>query len=116
MVPALIVELLPALGRCLAQVEATAAPRVATAWPMNHGLVGARLLGADGRAQDCIVEARGTRIEAFRPVSPDASPLRGENAPSFLPSREPHPLVGCGRLERVLEPGGSLAGWLHYGC
>jgi uncharacterized membrane protein len=103
-------DLLAGVQRCVVD-GGVAVAEVATAWPMNHGLMGVRLVDPGGSRHDCIVELGSGRIDS---VSAAAEPLPGEGRPVFLPARERPPSVDQGTLERVLLPSGTVAGWLHY--
>jgi hypothetical protein len=54
-------------------------------------------------------------VASVRAVPGDATPLAGADAPRFHPAREAPPVIACGRVERVLDRGGRLLGWLQYG-
>jgi uncharacterized membrane protein len=107
-------DLLPGIRRCVARLG-EAADRVVKAWPMNHGMMLARIAAPGGMRQDCVVEIGGKRrIDRIDPVTAQTPPLPDEGKPVFLPFRDPAPLVTSGRLERVLDAQRRLRGWLHY--
>lgn len=111
----LLPDLLPGLRRCLAVLGSDWAAVVA-AWPMNHGLIGARLRESEGESWDCVAEATGQGIARLEVVRPDSPPLRSEGDPIFLLDRGQPPPSACARTERVLDAADRLAGWLRYGC
>lgn len=106
----LLPDLLPGVQRCIVD-GGVAVAEVASAWPMNRGFMGVRLVDPGGGRHDCVVELGSGRIEQVVPATVD---LPGAGRPVFLPARERPPLVDTGRLERVLLPSGTVAGWLHY--
>lgn len=107
-------DLLPGIRRCLTRIGA-ASEKVLKAWPMNHGLMLARVAMKDGTRQDCVVEIGGKqRIDRLDPVTATTPALPDEGRPAFLPFSDPPPLVTTGRLERVLDARHRLRGWLYY--
>lgn len=110
-------DLLTAVQAC---VEDSAAPvrEVVKAWPMNRGMVGARMKTSDGALHDCTATTGG-KVESLARLPEDAEPLPGQGEPTFLPARAKAPEVSCGDLERVSGPQGeAVAGYLLYdeGC
>jgi hypothetical protein len=112
---ALLPDLLPGIRLCVSDSGVPVAT-VPLAAPMNHGLMLARLVDTGGNRHDCVVEMTGDRIDRVDAVRPGEVMLPREGTPVFLPAREPPPAMACGRLERVLDAVGKLAGWLHYPC
>jgi uncharacterized membrane protein len=110
-------DLLPAVQACVSQATPSV-ESVLKAWPMNRGMVGARLKTSDGGVHDCTATTGG-KVDSLAPIAADAEPLPGEGEPVFLPTYASPPEVDCGRLERVSGPQGeAVAGYLHYtaGC
>ena len=109
-----VADLATSIRACLID-GGIAAEAVTVAWPMNHGLAGVRLRDTAGARHDCIADLATGRIDRVDPVaSAETAPLEGD--PVFLPAREASPLLTCGHVERVVDPGtGALLGWLHYG-
>jgi uncharacterized membrane protein len=108
-----IPDLLPGMNRCLAR-DGTRAKWISKAWPMNHGNGLVRMVRNDGSSVDCVVDLTGRGNPQIDPVNPAAPPLPNVGNPLFYPAREAPPMVACGRLERVLDRKGVLAGYLHY--
>ena len=108
-------ELSDAIDRCV--LDAGVATDVVTAaWPMNHGKAMVRLRDAGMDRFDCLIDLETGEIES---VSPAGEPTPSEQAgPLWLPARDTPPVLHCGRVERVTDANGGLAGWLHYpeGC
>ncbi len=106
-------DLLPMMNLCLA-AEGARAKWIASAWPTNHGMGGARIVETSGKSVDCFADLTGRGKPRIDPVNPGDPPPPGSGNPLFYPAREPPPMVACGRLERVLTGKGTLAGYLHY--
>ncbi|MEO1090275.1 MAG: hypothetical protein AAFX81_06570 [Pseudomonadota bacterium] len=106
-------ELASGIDRCV-RTSPLGVEAVTLAWPMNHGRMGARLLAADGQRADCMVDLVSGAPERFDTIGGD-DVMPGENEPRFLPARDALPVLGCGRVERVVDGDGHAAGWLHYG-
>jgi hypothetical protein len=102
-----IVDLLPAINACVTR-DAARVKAVAQA-SASAGTAHVRMVENNGSVVECTIEASGRGTPAIAPAS-------GANAanPLFYPAREPPPIVGCGKLERVNTPRGALAGYLHY--
>ena len=108
----LVPDLAPAINACIAR-EGARAKAVATAWPMNR-MAGVRVLHTDGTTVECIAELSGRGTPTLSAVNAASPALPNAGNPLFYPAREPAPIVGCGRLERVLNSRGALVGYLHY--
>jgi len=110
----LVLELLPAIRACLAETPGPVA-RVAKAWPMNRGMVGARTRDDGGRHWNCVAPADGSEVNIFAPVPDGARISPGETRVVFTPVPQSPPTGKCYRHERVTDPEtGSLIGWLSY--
>jgi uncharacterized membrane protein len=109
----LLPDLLPLVNQCIID-GGIAVASVAKAWPMNHGLGGARLVELDGRRYDCTGPLTGHGALTVTPVAAGQPALPGEGQPMFLPAREDPPVVNRGRLEQVHDSQGRLSGYLHY--
>jgi len=104
----------PAVTACVID-GGVAVASVAKAWRLDGGRVGVRLTDSRGAAHDCVADPVTRRVASVRAVAADATPLVGADEPRFLPAREAPPVIACGRVERVLDRGGRLLGWLQYG-
>ncbi len=104
---ALLPGIAPALGACLAERPGA---MVVEAWPMDHGLVGARLRLPGGGREDCAADPAARRVERRWPVAEgDLRP--GEGLRAFMLERR------CVDAWRVTDAEGREAGWLAYpGC
>jgi uncharacterized membrane protein len=109
----LLPALAPAVRRCTIDAG-VAVERISKAWPTDRGTVTLRLVDLRGGLHDCSVDPSGSGVVALRAVSPEAPALPGADAPRFLPAREASPIIACGRVERVVDAGARLLGWLHY--
>jgi uncharacterized membrane protein len=105
-----------AIGRCV-QDAGVAAVAVTSAWPMNRGKAGVRLRDQGEARFDCIVDLGSGKIEDVNPVAADDL-VPGEGQPLWLPAGSGPPILGCGRVERVMLGGDAVVGYLHYteGC
>jgi len=103
----------PAVTACVID-GGVAVASVAKAWRQEDGLVGVRMTDPGGVAHDCLADPVMRRVASVRAVAPDVPALAGADAPRFLPAREAPPVIACGRVERVLDRGGRLLGWLQY--
>ena len=105
-----------AIGRCV-QDAGVVAVAVTTAWPMNRGKAGVRLRDTDQARFDCIVDLGSGKIEDVNAVADD-DVMPGEGQPLWLPAGSGPPILGCGRVERVMLGGDAVVGYLHYtdGC
>lgn len=108
-----IPDLLAGMNLCLAR-DGAKAKWISKAWPMNHGNGLVRVVQADGTSVDCVADLTGRGNPQIDPVNPAAPPLPNVGNPLFYPARDAPPMVACGRLERVLDRKGVLAGYLHY--
>lgn len=105
-------ELLPVIESCFPLVSGAA--RVTKAWPTNRGMAGTRIESGDGRRWDCVAPLAGGGIESLRPLEPDEPGMPGEGLPVFVPGAGGQP-QGCPRFEQVVEPDGTVRGWLSVG-
>lgn len=106
-------SLADAIARCVADAG-VATEAVTRAWPTNHGKATVRLRDAGAARFDCRLDLGSGNIEAVAEVAAgDVAP--GEGRPVYLPARDAAPVLHCGRVERVLGPGGQLRGYLHHG-
>lgn len=106
-------DLLAGMNLCLAR-EGANAKWISDARPMNHGFGLVRLVQADGKSVDCVVDLTGRGNPKIDPVNPSDPPLPHGGNPLYYPARDTPPIVACGRLERVLGRTGALSGFLHY--
>ena len=107
-----LADLLPVIEACYPLVSGAA--RVTKAWPMNRGMAGARIESADGRRWDCVAPLAGGGIDSLQQLPPDEPALPGEGLPVFVPGAGSQP-EGCPRFEQVVEPDGTVRGWLSAG-
>lgn len=110
-----LAELSDAIDRCT--LDGGVATEVVTAaWPMNQGKAMVRLRDAGNDRFDCLIDLETGEIES---VSPAGEPTPAEQAgPLWLPARETPPVLDCGKVERVMDVGDTVRGYLHYtqGC
>lgn len=100
-------ELAPALRACLDDRQGA---MVVEAWPMNRGLVGARLLLTGGAREDCVADL-GLGLVVSRNVVPAQDRRPGEGLRAFMLERR------CVDAWRVDGEDGRELGWLAYpGC
>lgn len=105
-----------AISRC-ALDAGVATDAVTQAWLLEQGKAGVRLRDTGNDRFDCVIDLETGEIEDVAAVgAADRRP--GEGMPLWLPARENPPVLDCGRVERVLDVGDVLAGYLHYpeGC
>jgi len=109
-------DLAEAVGRCV-QDAGVVTVAVTTAWPMNKGLAGVRLRDPGEARFDCIVDLGTGKIDNVTAVAADDQ-MPGEGQPLWLPAGNGPPILGCGRVERVMLGGDAVIGYLHYtdGC
>lgn len=100
-------EWAPALRACLADRPGAMAVE---AWPMNRGLVGARLLLTGGAREDCVADvALGLVVSRNLVAGEDRRP--GEGLRAFMLERR------CVDAWRLDGEDGRALGWLAYpGC
>ena len=97
-------ELAPALRACLTDRPGA---MVVSAWPMNHGLAGARVLLPGGAREDCVADPGRAVVERRMPVgAEDRRP--GEELRAFMLERR------CVDAWRVQDDAGRELGWLAY--
>jgi uncharacterized membrane protein len=108
-----LLDLMPAIRLCLERAPQPART-VITAWTLDDGRVGIRLIGEPPERFECIVDPDGGRIERFSALSPQSPGLPGEGMPLYLPARAGLPQAECYDRERVLAPDGTLLGYLAY--
>jgi uncharacterized membrane protein len=106
-------ELLPAINLCWSNDEAHA-KWIAKAGPAGNGMSTVRMVQASGKALDCETDASGRGAVRIAAVNTTDPPLLGAGNPLFYPARDLAPMVRCGKLERVMGPGGKVLGYLHY--
>jgi uncharacterized membrane protein len=110
-----LAELSDAIDRCTLDAG-VATEAVTAAWPMNHGKATVRLRDAGRDRFDCLIDLETGEIES---VAPAGEPTPSEQAgPLWLPARDTPPVLHCGRVERVMDVGDTVRGYLHYtdGC
>jgi hypothetical protein len=94
----------PALRACIADRPGA---MVVAAWPMDHGLAGARVLLPDGVREDCVADTGRAVVERRMPVAAgDRRPDEGLRA--FMLERR------CVDAWRVEDDAGREVGWLAY--
>jgi len=108
-----LLALLPAMRSCLEEVAGRGAI-VVKAWPLARARINVRLLGPGGDRVDCIAPAGGGAVEKMGMVGDAALPMPGEGRPMFVPVPQEPPIQACTEVERVLDDGGRLIGWLVY--
>lgn len=110
-----LVDLSDAIDRC-AMDGGVATEAVTAAWPMNHGKAMVRLRDNGKDRFDCLIDLGSGDIESVTPAG-DANPVETAG-PLWLPARDTPPVLTCGRVERVMDVGDSVRGYLHYteGC
>jgi len=106
-------DLLAGINFCLAR-DGSKAKWISEALPMNQGMGLVRVVRTDGKSVDCVADLTGRGKIQFNPVNPADPPLPNVGHPLYYPARDAPPMVACGRLERVLDRKGALAGYLHY--
>jgi len=106
-------DMLAGINFCLAR-DGSKAKWISEALPMNHGMGLVRVVRTDGKSVDCVADLTGRGKIQIDPVNPADPPLPNVGNPLYYPARDVPPLVACGRLERVLDRKGALAGYLHY--
>ncbi len=106
-------DMLAGMNYCLAR-DGGKARWISKAWPMNHGMGLVRVVQVDGTSVDCVADLTGRGKIQIDPVNPADPSLPNVGNPIFYPARDVPPMVACGRLERVLDRKGALAGYLHY--
>ncbi len=110
----LVLELLPAIHACLERTPGPVA-RLAKAWPMNHGMVGARTRDDGGRRWNCVAPGDGGTVNIFAPVPDGAEIVAGETRVVFTETSHAPPSGACFKHERVMNPETkTLIGWLSY--
>lgn len=109
-------DLADAIGTCVRDAG-VATDVVTAAWPMNHGKGIVRLRDTGNARFDCLADLGDGSIENITPVA-DGDLQPGEGQPVFIPAREGPPVLGCGRVLRVMVGGDAVIGYLHYtdGC
>ena len=106
-------ELIPAIDRCLEKM--TAHPALVTkAYGGASGVIGVRLMDAEGRRWACTEGEAGFGAPDVIPVQ-TTDRLPGEFTPLFLrapdvPTRDP-----CYRHEPLRDSAGQILGWLSFG-
>lgn len=108
-------ELADAIDRCTLDAG-VATEAVTAAWPTNRGTAIVRLRDAGNDRFDCLIDLETGEIES---VSPAGEPTVSEQAgPLWLPARDTPPVLHCGKVERVMDVGDTVRGYLHYtrGC
>ena len=113
-------RLLPDLGQAVLRCAfdgGVATAGASKAWPMNRGKAMVRLVDTDDARFDCLVDLGSGDIESVQPVAV-GDRVPGEDQPRWLPPGDTPPVLGCGRVERVLAGGDLVTGYLHYteGC
>jgi uncharacterized membrane protein/invasion protein IalB len=108
-----LLKLMPAIRLCLERSPRDART-VITAWNLDDGLVGVRLIGEGSRRYECLVDPQVARIARFEPLSPDSPTLPGEGMPLFRPASGEPPAPDCYDREQVIAKDGSLLGYLGY--
>ncbi len=101
-------DLLPALNACVAR--AGAGFKAVTFAQARGTSVRVRMRDSEGKDIECTVDAAGRGT----PTITAAESTAGPTGPWWYPAREPAPIVACGRLERVQNARGVLAGYLQY--
>jgi len=103
----------PAIRACVldAGVAAEAVPLAFTA---DGDAVGVVLADHEGRLHECVADLAGRHVLRVRVISPTEPPRPGLARPTLYPAREAPPTIEGGRVERVLDAGGRLLGYLHY--
>ncbi|HEX4852796.1 hypothetical protein [Arenimonas sp.] len=111
-----LAELDEAIGRCV-QDAGVVTVAVTSAWPMNRGKAGVRLRDPGDARFDCIVDLGSGKIDNVTAVAADDR-VPNEGQPLWLPAGNGPPILGCGRVERVMLGGDAVVGYLHYtdGC
>jgi uncharacterized membrane protein len=104
-------DLAPALGACLAAAPGSA-PRVSIAWPMNHGMAGARLRNAEGGWVECVAPLAGGEVDRLVPLAAGTPPLPAEDETLFSTPEVGPPAGDCQAHERLLDASGALLGYL----
>ena len=108
-----LIELLPALDTCLSRVSGSG-PRVTYAWPIEGGMVGARLRNGEGGWFECVATRDGTSIDRFDTLTSADFPLQYENRVVFTPAEHYPPAGNCYEHEKVLGAAGEHVGWLSF--
>ena len=108
-----LIELRPALETCLDRVSGSG-PRVTYAWPIEDGMVGARLRNGEGGWFECVATRDGASIDRFDSLTSADFPLQYENRVVFTPPEQYPPSGNCYEHERVLDAQGEHLGWLSF--
>jgi uncharacterized membrane protein len=108
-----LLELLPALETCLDRVGGSG-PRVTYAWPIEGGMVGARLRNGEGGWFECVATRDGASIDRFDTLTTADFPLQHENRVVFTPAAQYPPAGNCYEHEKVLDARGEPLGWLSF--
>lgn len=103
-------ELIPAIDACLARVSSRPA-RVTFASSIDEGQVSVRIRERNGSRRDCIVDAAGTEIALYEPVS-DLDRRGGESDPEFQRGASEPRAENCRTAEAATDRDGEQLGWL----
>jgi hypothetical protein len=103
-------DLLPAIDACLGRV--TSRPgRVTTASALDEGQVSVRIREADGSRRDCVVDAAGSAVSVYDPVS-DVDRRNGEGDPEFQRGASAPRAGRCQTVAEAKDTAGAHLGWL----
>lgn len=102
-------DFIPAIDACLGAAPEPAS--VLEARPMNHGMVGMRLVDVLGAHWDCVAEASGAPVELFEPAD---EPVEPSVEPVFTRAPGAPPPGGCYEHEEVEDAAGEVLGWLSF--
>jgi uncharacterized membrane protein len=106
-----LIELSDAIDRC-ALDAGVATEAVTAAWPMNNGKATVRLRDAGKDRFDCLIDLETGEIDS---VTAAGDPTPAERAgPVWLPAGDTPPVLDCGTVERVMDVGDTVRGYLHY--
>jgi uncharacterized membrane protein len=108
-----LIRLRPALEACLGRTSGSG-PRVTYAWPIDEGMIGARLRDGDGGWFECVAARDGSSIDRFDALTSADFPLQHENQIVFTPATKYPPAGNCYEHEKVLDAQGELIGWLSF--
>ncbi|MFT3727603.1 MAG: hypothetical protein QM759_07260 [Terricaulis sp.] len=103
-------ELMPAIDACLSHV-ASKPGRVTFAGAVDDGQVSVRIREADGSRRECFVDAAGTSVSGYEPVS-DVDRRTGEGDPEFQRGGAQPPAQHC----RTVDAAGTYGWLIHRSC
>jgi uncharacterized membrane protein len=103
-------DLMPAIDACLAHVSSKPG-RVTFAGAVDEGQVSVRIREADGSRRECFVDAAGTTVSSYDPVS-DVDRRTGEGDPEFQRGGAQPAAQRC----RTVEAAGAFGWLIHRSC